>query len=121
MNIYTVALATRLKRRVFAAGGIPPFFEKNITVVFSGNGITLKSIRFLDYGVVMEIGSDEELERGRISNLIRRGTSSLIRNEFSELMALPSLWTRQIYFEKGCLDDEKEACIKAFYDSLRTR
>jgi|GEM_PF-4755876 len=121
MYDYTVALATRLKRKVFAAGAIAETFEKILTVKISAEGMSLISLKTLEYGAVIELSSPFPVQESSISRLIRISTSAPLRYEFPDLWSLPSLWTKRIYFASGFLNEEKKQEIDAFFDSIKTR
>ena len=53
MGTYTIALATRLKRKVFRAGNIPGDVLEMISTVLRQNDASLGGYRFYDYGVVL--------------------------------------------------------------------
>ena len=53
MSTYTIALATRLKRKVFRAGNIPVDVMEMIGDALRVNGMHLDGHRFYDYGVVL--------------------------------------------------------------------
>ena len=53
MSTYTIALATRLKRKVFRAGNIPGDVMEMIGDALRLYGTPLDGYRFYDYGVVL--------------------------------------------------------------------
>ena len=123
MYCYTFAMASRLKRRIFSAMGVREAFVKNITVIFftMGIGIEMTDYLFYDYGVVLSFRSEVPIAQNRLSNAIRTGTSARLRDEFSELWAMPSLWTRKTFFTEGGMNADRIEAAEQFFASLKSR
>ena len=81
MGTYTIALATRLKRRVFRAGNIPVDVMEMIGDVLRSNGTPLGEHRFYDYGVVLCVECGGMTEAERVAELVRKATSRPIRQK----------------------------------------
>ena len=92
MSTYTIALATRLKRKVFRAGNIP---------------------------VCVECGGIAEAEK--IAELIRKATSRPIRQKYPELWKMPSLWNQSPCIVEGKMDPENMEKIEEYYRNLKSR
>ena len=71
MGTYTIALATRLKRKVFRAGNIPGDVLEMISTVLRQNDASLGGYRFYDYGVVLCVECGGIAEAEKIAEVIR--------------------------------------------------
>ena len=119
--IYTVALATRLKRKVFLAGNIPVACEAMIRDIVAEEGVTIHSIRFYPYGVLMELESGADKTLDQIITAIRKGTSRKIRIMFPELHRMPSFWTEKYWSAEGGLSDDTVESAEKYFASLKAR
>ena len=106
MSTYTIALATRLKRKVFRAGNIPVDVMEMIDDALRVNGTHLDGHRFYDYGVVLCVECGGIAEAEKIAELIRKATSRPIRQKYPELWKMPSLWNQSPCIVEGKMDPE---------------
>jgi hypothetical protein len=67
MKAYTIALATRLKRRIFNAGNIPLDVIGLIRDVLKERGLALSGYKFYDYGVVLCLECTDQEEAAKVS------------------------------------------------------
>lgn len=121
MSIYTIAMATRLKRKVFRSRNIPHDVIVLGQNAFAKEGAELKGYRFYDYGVVMcvECGSKEHALR--IANSFRMATSGPVRKEYPELWRMPSLWNSRPLIEEGGMSTENIKRAEEYFESLKSR
>ena len=121
---YTIALATRLRRRVFTARGVAEHFEILLAELAESQGWKNLTVRFYDSGVhiTLTVSGDSTSASGTdIADAIRTYTSGAIRRAFKELWAMPSLWTKRCYVEEGVGSEETEVKIQRFFETIPTR
>ena len=121
MGTYTIALATRLKRRVFRAGNIPVDVMEMIGDVLRSNGTPLGEHRFYDYGVVLCVECGGMTEAERVAELVRKATSRPIRQKYPELWKMPSLWNQTPCIVEGKMDPKNMEKIEEYYRNLKSR
>ena len=121
MEIYTIAFATRLKRRVFRAKNIPPDVEALVNTYLSKNGKKPERYIFCDYGMVLSIGCENAGQAGALAAGIRRATSKPVRSLYPELWSMPSLWNSRPLILKGGTDEKNMTKIREYYESLKSR
>ena len=121
MSTYTIALATRLKRKVFRAGNIPVDVMEMIDDALRVNGTHLDGHRFYDYGVVLCVECGGIAEAEKIAELIRKATSRPIRQKYPELWKMPSLWNQSPCIIEGKMDPENIEKIEEYYRNLKSR
>ena len=121
MKAYTIALATRLKRRIFNAGNIPLDVIGLIRDVLKERGLALSGYKFYDYGVVLCLECTDKEEAAKISEAIRKATSRPIRQKYPELWKMPSLWNQTPCIVEGEMDTGNMEKIEEYYRSLKTR
>ena len=121
MGTYTIALATRLKRRVFRAGNIPVDVMEMIGDVLRSNGTPLDEHRFYDYGVVLCVECGGMTEAERVAELVRKATSRPIRQKYPELWKMPSLWNQTPCIVEGKMDQKNMEKIEEYYRNLKSR
>ena len=121
MKTYTIALATRLKRKVFLAGNIPADVERLSREALNEEGIDIKETLFYDYGYVCCVNAPESIKPEAIAYTIRKSTSRPIREMYPELWAMPSLWNSKAYIEDGELTEAKKKNIEGYYQTLKSR
>lgn len=121
---YTIALATRLRRRIFAAKGVAEYLITLLTELAQSQGWKNLTVRFYDSGVriTLTVRDDSVSVSGaNIADAIRIYTSGAIRRAFKELWAMPSLWTKRCYVEEGAGNEETEMNIQSFFEAIPTR
>lgn len=121
MNTYTIALATRLKRKVFRAKNIPPDVLRIADAYLARNGIKLLQHRFYDYGFVLNVECASAEQAINIATGIRMETSRPIRELYPELWKMPSLWNNQPLVLEGSMTKENNNKIEKYYDGLKSR
>jgi hypothetical protein len=121
MKAYTIALATRLKRRIFNAGNIPLDVIGLIRDVLKERGLALSGYKFYDYGVVLCLECTDQEEAAKVSEVIRKATSRPIRQKYPELWKMPSLWNQSPCIVEGEMDSENMEKIEDYYRRLKTR
>lgn len=121
MNTYTIALATRLKRKVFRAKNIPPEVLRIADAYLARNGIKLLQHRFYDYGFVLNVECVSAEQAIDIATGIRMETSRPIRELYPELWRMPSLWNNQPLVLEGSMTKENNNKIEKYYDGLKSR
>ena len=121
MGTYTIALATRLKRKVFRAGNIPGDVLEMIGTVLRQNDASLGGYRFYDYGVVLCVEYGGIAEAEKIAEVIRKTTSRPIRQKYPELWKMPSLWNQSPCIVEGDMDPDNMQKIEEYYRMLKTR
>ena len=118
---YSIAIASRLKRRIFLAGNIPSEFLRLAKAALNENLISIQQYRFYDYGVLLQLNMPDEMSPETAAALIRSSTSKPLRTTFSELWPLPSLWTRKCFIKAGELDGLFVQEAEDFFASLKNR
>ena len=121
MSTYTIALATRLKRKVFRAGNIPVDVMEMIGDALRVNGMHLDGHRFYDYGVVLCVECGGIAEAEKIAELIRKATSRPIRQKYPELWKMLSLWNQSPCIIEGKMDPENMEKIEEYDRNLKSR
>ena len=121
MGTYTIALATRLKRKVFTAGNISKDVLEKAEDVFAESGVLLKDHRFYDYGVAFCVECRDRDEALGTADRIRKATSRPIRQMYQELWRMPSLWNQTPFVAEGNLGEENLKRIDKYYDGLKSR
>lgn len=117
----TIAMCTRLKKKVFLAKGIAEQFLEIITVRILKKGVKITSAEFLPYGVVLEIEHPESLDMKALIREIRLATSKPLRDTYMELWHMPSLWVRDYYFKNSCRTEDVNNEIQAYYNKQKSR
>lgn len=120
-NTVTIALATRLKRRIFSGDAVADLTKRLIEKEAADLQLQIRYIKFLDYGLIITICSHEKMDAEEIVYRFRKCTSSVLRDVFPELKSMPSVWNRNFLLEKGVLDENKQKDIDEFYFSLKAR
>ena len=121
MSTYTIALATRLKRKVFRAGNIPGDVMEMIGDALRLYVTPLDGYRFYDYGVVLCVECGGMTEAERIAELVRKATSRPIRQKYPELWKMPSLWNQTPCIVEGKMDPKNMEKIEEYYRNLKSR
>ena len=117
----TIAMCTRLKKKVFLAKGIAEQFLEIITVRILKKGAKITSAEFLPYGVVLEIRHPESLDTKTLVREIRFATSKPLRDTYMELWHMPSLWIRDYYLKNSCRTEDVNNEIQAYYNKQKSR
>lgn len=121
MSTYTIALATRLKRRVFRAGNIPGDVIELIGDSLKSYGGSLKEYKFFDYGVVLSIDCSDAAQAVRIADAVRKATSKPIRQKYPELWKMPSLWNQSPCILEGEMSQTNMEKVEEYYRNLKSR
>ena len=121
MSTYTIALATRLKRKVFRAGNIPGDVMEMIGAVLKQSDASLDGYRFYDYGVVLCVECGGFTEAEKIAEVIRKTTSRPIRQKYPELWKMPSLWNQSPCIVEGNMGPDNMEKVEEYYRRLKTR
>ena len=117
----TIAMCTRLKKKVFLAKGIAERFLEIITVrILIKNARTI-SAEFIPYGVILEIKHPESLDMKALVREIRLATSKPLRDTYMELWHMPSLWVRDYYLKNSCRTEDVNNEILAYYKKQKKR
>ena len=117
----TIAICTRLKKKVFLAKGIAEQFLEIITVRILKKGAKITSAEFFPYGVVLEIEHSESLDMKAFVREIRLATSKPLRDTYMELWHMPSLWIRDYYLKNSCRTEDVNNEIQAYYNKQKSR
>lgn len=120
-HIVTIALATRLKRRVFASDIIKEEAEKLICENIDTINSTLISISFEDYGLILTLNNKDNLPTSDIAYFLRTATSAPLRNKYSNLNKMPSLWTRNYFCENGYMTNDTMAAVQEYFQQIKSR
>ncbi|MBR7084542.1 MAG: hypothetical protein IKI37_05140 [Oscillospiraceae bacterium] len=119
MDTYTLAFATRLKRRIFNAGGIRNETETMFRDILKQKNIDVISMEFSDYGIVITAkGFASEEDAAKTAKELRIRTSKPLRYQYYELGKMPSLWTENVFIKNSRADNNE---ISAYYDKIKTR
>ena len=122
MRTLSIALATRLRRKIFSAGNIPTVVIQLVKEALSEMDCLLTDFAFVsEYGLLLEISAPDNLEPEKISFSLRTYTSKRIRNKFPELWSMPSLWTRRFYSEENAFSDAFKENAERFFFTVKTR
>ena len=121
MNTYTIALATRLKRKVFRAKNIPRDVIRLTRIYLEKEGKELLDYKFYDYGFVVCIKCKNNEQPEKAAAGIRKETSRPIRSMYPELWSMPSLWNSRPLVVEGGMTDENMETVQKYYDSLKSR
>jgi len=92
---FNITFATRCNRKIFKNNEVKEMFNKECINICNTLGVTIKEISIFDYYVNIIITSPPEYSANEIIHKIKSHTSTVIRNEITELNKLPSLWTRK--------------------------
>ena len=119
--MYIVAMATRLKRKVFLSGNIRADISNMVRIAADENGCVVKELMFRDYGIAVLLECEDRRAAEQVVRGIRYSTSGTIRRRYPELWGMPSFWTRKtlILETDGWKDSMEE--IDRFYASLKSR
>lgn len=120
-SIVTIALATRLKRKVFLAKGIEQRAELLIKEASLNLPLDLIQLDFLPYGFILTASNPKGLATEDIAYYLRKATSSALRHEYPELQSMPSLWTRDFFTCSGGTTESVNEKIRLFYDGIKSR
>ena len=120
-TVSTIAMCTRLKRKVFLAKGIAERFTEIITVIILSHDSEITAIEFLPYGAIFELKHPEALDVNALVREIRLATSKPIRDTYMELWHMPSLWIREFYLHNGCKTADTNKEILEYYNKQKSR
>ena len=121
MSTYTIALATRLKRRVFRARNIPGDVLRLTSEFLDKNGIKLTQHEFLDYGFVMCVECENREQAEWVAAGVRKATSRPVRDLYPELWSMPSLWNSRPLVIEGGISHENMEKMREYYEKLKSR
>lgn len=114
MEHYTIILHTRLNRKVFSAGNISRRLIEIIEdIPTEHTGIYLREVRVFPSALACDVSISDRVTIDTACYVLRKATSSKIREEFSELWSMPSLWSRKYSLsDKPVSDLTKEETTK---------
>lgn len=121
METYTIALATRLKRKVFRARNIPDDVIAIAREEVSRQNAALISYEVFDYGIVLYVVCRDRDAAIQIADSVRRATSGPIRHKYPELWKMPSLWNSRPLIEEGGAGPGNDKKVSEYYESLKSR
>ena len=119
--MYIVAIATRLKRKVFLSKNICDDVLALSCRAAAECGINVISHAFVPYGMELVLDCTNEEDAKRAAKAIRYATSGTVRKRYPELWSMPSFWTRDCLVVKWSEEDEPREKINNFYASLKSR
>ena len=120
VRTYTIAMATRLRRKVFSSDLKREYFVSILPIALLGENIEVTDTVFRDDGVILCVRG-EEMDPDYVASVIRHRTSGRMRDSFEELFKMPSLWTKRVYSHTGKISDVPDGEIEEYYKSIRTR
>ncbi len=119
-STYTIAISTRLRRKIFSDVRVRECFQSLLPVALSGEEITVLSTVFRDDGVILSVRG-EDLDPEYLSAIIRHRTSGRIRELYPEFQSMPSLWTKRVFFVSGEYSERVGEEIESFFDGIKKR
>ncbi len=119
---YTLVLATRLKRRIFTAGGVRAELEELAKRFCIEYEIGMVKLEILEYGCIFVYvcGDACRYDACTIASRFRYFTSGKLRYDFAELWKMPSLWTKRCLIKEGGFGGVGEE-LDEFFSSIKTR
>lgn len=117
---YTLALASRLRRKIFSDEPVRAFFILQMFNALIGEGVVVVDTRFREDGVILTVRG-ENLDPDYIVAILRYRTSGTVRERFSKFSKMPSLWTKKCLCLNGELSNIPEEEIIEFFNSIKTR
>ena len=116
---YHLVFCPRYRRKIFNIEGLAERFINLVTSACTAWRIEIFSFRTGPDYVYMHVGSIPELGPAEIMKIVREATSHVLREEFPQLRAMPSLWTRNYFVStESNISDET---IDWYVSTLKTR
>lgn len=118
---HSIILATRLKRKIFLAGSIPPYVRECAEAALSDARCVLRDIQFFDFGCIFYVDAPDTVSSEEIARTIRIGTSKPVRERFMELWSIPSLWTKRFCDAGDASAEDARAKAAEFFATVKSR
>lgn len=119
--MYMVAMATRLKRKVFLSKNIRKDVLALSCKAAAEYGTDVISYAFIPYGMELVLDCATEEAARRTAKAIRYATSGTVRKRYPELWSMPSFWTRDCLVIEWAEQGNTRKTLDDFYASLKSR
>ena len=120
--LVTIAIPTRRGRDLFRIGGLPQRFEHLARDALKGEGVRVDGVRvFHEGGVAIAAYLPVyplAVSPREAAALVRSAATRVIKQEYPELSAEPTIWTSGLWHHTGGLA-ENEADVRAFFASKK--
>lgn len=120
-SIITIALCTRLRRKVFQITGSQEKVSEVLYAKAPQYGIEIIKLYFLDYGLIVELNNPDSLSTSDVAFFLRTSTSGLLRSAYPALSKMPSLWIRNYFCKNGYLTYDVWQETASFYENQKRR
>ncbi|MEE8835642.1 MAG: IS200/IS605 family transposase [Eubacteriales bacterium] len=116
---YHFVFCPRYRRKIFNIEGVEQRFKELVTSVCNQYGIEILAMECHVDHVHMFVSVLPDMSIPNIMKYVKGATSAILRQEFPQLRAMPSLWTRS-YFVSTAGNVSSET-IKWYVDTQKTR
>ncbi len=115
---YHIVFCPRYRRKIFDVDGLEKRFKELTMQECKSNGIDIYKIECCTDYVYMYISVYPQQSIPEVVKLIKGATSHKLREEFPELSAMPSLWTRNYFVST---DDELRLNTIEWYVNMQKK
>lgn len=119
--MFYIAIATRLKRKIFLAGNITESVRKETYDAAEKNKCRIINCQFRPYGMEFMLDCDTEQTAKQVVKCMRYATSGPVRKRYPELWKMPSLWARKYLIVETDGKFPPNKIVEEYYDSLKSR
>lgn len=116
---YHFVFCPRYRRKIFLNPAIDCRFKELVHETCKQYGFEILTLETNKDYVYLFLNAPPTFSPADIMNIIKAGTSKSIRNEFSELKAMPSLWTRNYLVSTA--SNVSSQIIKQYVEAQKTR
>lgn len=116
---YHFVFCPRYRRKIFLNPSLEERFKALIQEICDEQGFDILALETDEDHVQMFLNTLPSFSPADIMAKIKGGTSKIIRDEFSELKAMPSLWTRSYFVSTA--GNVSSQTIKRYVESQKTR
>jgi putative transposase len=116
---YHFVFCPRYRRRIFDIPGVEDRFRQLVRGACEESGIEILELLCGEDYVYMHVNALPEKSIPDIMNIVKGSTSSVLREEFAQLGAMPGLWTRNYLVSTAETIDA--GIIDGYVSSQKTR
>ncbi|WP_091529580.1 IS200/IS605 family transposase [Alkalibacterium subtropicum] len=116
---YHFVFCPRYRRKIFLNPSLGERFKELIQEICDDQGFHIFALETDEDHVHLFLYTLLSFSPADIMAKIKGGTSKIIRDEFSELKAMPSLWTRSYFVSTA--ENVSSQTIKPYVESQKTR
>lgn len=116
---YHFVFCPRYRRKIFLNPCLEERFKKLVQEICDEQGFHILALETDEDHVHLFLNVLPSFSPADIMAKIKGGTSKIIRDEFSELKAMPSLWTRSYFV--STTGNVSSQTIKRYVESQKTR